>query len=236
MSHSDSTIKIHAFLANQGITSRRKAEALVAEGKVLINNQVATIGQRIDPAVDQVTFNGQLLNEQSKNLQYFLVYKPVGYVSTTSDELGRKNVLDILPTQTTRLYPVGRLDLESEGLLLLTNDGDLAYKMTHPKFEVEKTYQVTLDRDMTEAAFNHLYRGVQLKDGKAIPKKLEFDDTDSLRILSVTVTEGRNRLVRRMLERVGYEVVKLVRTQMGPFSLSDLEGKQYREIKKPEVE
>lgn len=230
MTLTNSSIKIHAFLASQGIASRRKAEEMVAAGRVTVNGAPAEIGQRIDPEKDQVSMDGEPLTAVAEEHKYFLVYKPVGYVSTTSDELGRKNVLQILPKIPGRLYPVGRLDLESEGLMLLTNDGDLAYKLTHPKFEIEKTYQITLDRDISEAAFDHLYKGVRLKDGFAATKKLEFADPDKLNVLNITVTEGRNRLIRRMLERVGYEVTKLVRIQMGPFSIDDLAGKQYLKL------
>jgi 23S rRNA pseudouridine2605 synthase len=235
MTASDSTIKIHAFLATKGLASRRRAEEMVAAGRVTVNGVSAQIGQRVDPTKDIVALDGEPLSVTPEALKYFLVYKPVGYVSTTSDELGRKNVLQILPKVPGRLYPVGRLDVESEGLMLLTNDGDLAYKMTHPKFEIEKTYQVTLDRDISEAAFDHLYKGVKLKDGFAATKKLEFADQDKLNILNITVTEGRNRLVRRMLERVGYDIVKLVRTHMGPFSLEQLDGKQYLEVEAPSI-
>lgn len=226
----DSTIKIHAFLATKGIASRRKAEEMVGAGIIRVNGEIATIGQRINPKTDIVSVDGIPVASQSEALRYFLINKPVGYVSTTSDELGRKNVLQLLPKLPGRLYPVGRLDMESQGLMLLTNDGDLAYKLTHPKFEIEKTYQVTLDRDISEKAFDHLYKGIKLKDGFAATKRLEFADDDRLDMINITVTEGRNRLVRRMLERVGYEITKLVRTHLGPFSLEQMEGKQYLEI------
>jgi 23S rRNA pseudouridine2605 synthase len=226
----ESTIKIHAFLASQGIASRRKAEEMVAEGRVLVNDVPATIGQRIDPSVDVVKLDGQPITNQKETLRYFLVNKPIGYISTTSDELGRKNVLDILPAMAERLYPVGRLDMESQGLMLLTNDGDLAYKLTHPKFEVPKTYEVTLDRSMSENAFEHLSRGVRLKDGFAATKHLDYAFPDRQDIIIITITQGRNRQVRRMVERVGYEVTKLVRTDLGPFFLDQLEGKPYLEI------
>lgn len=230
------TVKIHAFLASKGVASRRKAEAMVAEGKVQVNDAPATIGQRIDPTKDEVKVNGQKISAQPEHLLYYLVNKPAGYVSTTSDELGRKNVLSVLPQTKERLYPVGRLDMESEGLMLLTNDGDLAYKLTHPKFQIEKTYQVTLDRDISEKAFDHLSKGVRLKDGFADTKHLEYARPGYFDVINITITQGRNRQVRRMLERVGYEVEKLVRTKMGPFSLEQLGGKPYIEIEKEAIE
>lgn len=235
-SSTTTTIKIHAFLANQGIASRRKAEAMVTEGRVQVNGSIAIVGQRIDPTTDQVTLDGQPIINEKETLRYFLVNKPVGYISTTADELGRKNVLDILPAMAERLYPVGRLDMESQGLMLLTNDGDLAYKFTHPKFEVPKTYQVTIDRPMSESAFEHLSRGVRLKDGFAATKHLDYAFPDRQDVVIITITQGRNRQVRRMIERVGYEVIKLVRTDMGPFFLDQLEGKPYIELEAEEIE
>lgn len=236
MNSTDSTIKIHAFLASKGIASRRKAEELVAAGKVTIDGQVAKVGQRIDPKTATVMVEGKPVDTKTSEFVYFLINKPVGYVSTTSDELGRKTVLDLLPPQTERLYPVGRLDIDSEGLMLITNDGDLAYKMTHPKFEMEKTYQITLDRDISEKAFDHLYRGVRLKEGIAHIKKIEFVDADRLDMLNITITEGRNRQVRRMLERVGYDITKLVRTHMGPFTLETLGKNRYQKVEPSELQ
>lgn len=133
--------KIHAYLAQLGVASRRKAEAMVQQGNVKVNGQTALVGQRIDPQQDTVTVNGKAIAPSPVTNQehlYFLIYKPVGYVSTTSDELGRKTVLDLIPPQTARLYPVGRLDIESEGLMLLTNDGELTQKLTHPSYEIKK--------------------------------------------------------------------------------------------------
>lgn len=228
------TIKLQAFLAQAGVASRRKAEELIAAGQVKVNGQVAHVGQRVEPSVDQISVNGKTVSSKAEHY-YYLINKPVGYVSTTNDELQRRTVLDIIPKLPGRLYPVGRLDQESEGLMLLTNDGELAYKLTHPKFEVEKTYQVTLDRDISSKALEHLEKGVRLKDGFTKPKRVALTEPDRFDLLNMTITEGRNRQVRRMLERVGYEVLKLVRIQLGPFSLGSLNNQQYKKLSAEEV-
>lgn len=233
MTNSNS-VKIHAHLAHQGIASRRKAEELVQMGKVRINGQIAQIGQRINPIQDQITVEGSKLSKQTAQHLYFLINKPNGYVSTTSDELGRKNVLNIIPESIRkqhRLYPVGRLDLDSEGLMLLTNDGDLAFKLTHPKFEVKKTYHVLVAGTPTEAAINHLRKGVKLREGFTRPAeveelKIEGDNT----WLSITIHEGRYHQVKRMLERVGYETLRLIRVSMGQFSLENLKGQPFIQL------
>ena len=231
------TIKLQAFLSRVGVASRRASEKLIEEGKITVNDTVAHIGQRINPQTDTVVFNGETLNSP-ENKKYFIVNKPVGYISTTSDELGRKSVLELLPKNVTeRLFPVGRLDKESEGLLLLTNDGELTYKLTHPKFLVEKTYQVFVTRSLTFNALMHLRKGVKLKDGFTEPAKVErLTSDDSGAWLEITISEGRNRQVRRMFERVGYPVEELVRMSMGPLHLDMLNGAQVKELSKKEVE
>ncbi|PIR61884.1 MAG: pseudouridine synthase [Candidatus Pacebacteria bacterium CG10_big_fil_rev_8_21_14_0_10_44_11] len=222
--------KIHAYLAKIGIASRRKAEEMVAANRVTINGATAKIGERVKPT-DVIAIDGHAVNSTAEKFVYYLINKPIGYVSTTSDELGRKNVLSLIPKHSERLYPVGRLDMGSQGLMLLTNDGDLAYKLTHPKFEVPKTYHVKLDREISPKAYDSLKRGVRLKDGFAVPTELEQLDADQPGCwLSITVTEGRNRLVRRMCERVGYEVERLIRVKMGEYTLDQLEGKTYLQV------
>lgn len=227
-------IKLHAYLAQMGLTSRRKAEVLIGEGRVKVNNQTAVIGQRINPQADQVTVDGKTITQSSAH-RYFLVNKPVGYVSTVSDEHGRQTVLNLLPHIKDRIYPVGRLDIDSQGLMLLTNDGELTHQLTHPSYQVAKTYHVQFDRQPSDAALNHLRRGVQLKDGWTQPAQVEpVSHTEAVapgnNWYAITIHEGRNRQVRRMVERVGYEVKQLIRVQMGPFHLDDLEGEKYCEV------
>ena len=231
------SIKIHAYLAHQGLASRRKAEELVASGRVSVNGQRATIGQRINPETDEVKFNGQPV-KSTETPVYVLLNKPHGYVSTTDDELGRPTVLRLLPEalKNLRLYPVGRLDQDSQGLMLLTNDGDIAYKLTHPKFEIPKTYEVLLDRPPTEAAINLLRRGMLLREGMTAPADVELLERDNQPWVTMNIHEGRNRQVRRMMERAGYDVKKLIRIKLGPFNLSDLQDKPIKQLDATEVQ
>jgi 23S rRNA pseudouridine2605 synthase len=231
------TIKIHAYLAKQGVASRRKAEELVADGKVLVNNQPAVIGQRVLPGTDVITVEGvPIVADQT--LRYFIVNKPRGVVSTTSDELGRQSITTLLPKNVTeRLYPVGRLDMDSEGLVLLTNDGALTQKLTHPSFEIPKTYEVLVDRRPTQKALDHLRSGVRLKEGFTKSTEVEVlgDEAGGRVWLVITISEGRNHQVRRMLERVGYDTIRLIRTQMGPLDLGMLNQQPVRELTEEEV-
>lgn len=235
----NTSVKIHAFLAHSGVASRRRAEELVSQGRVTINGVKAVIGQRIDPEKDAVAVNGKPIQRAVKSV-YFLLHKPAGYVSTTNDELGRPTVLSLLPktllSQVGRLYPVGRLDIDSEGLLLLTNDGALAQKLTHPRFEVTKTYHVQLDRQPSGKALSHLHRGVKLKDGLAMVDSIDplFENHPVDQVwFSLTVHEGRNRLIRRLWERLGYDVKRLIRVSFGQFSLEQLGGKRWIQVDAP---
>ncbi len=229
-------MKLQTYLAHAGIASRRKAEELIASGQIKVNNQVATIGQRIDPQTDVVMFKNTRVQLASQWTTY-LVYKPAGVVSTTHDELGRRTIVEYLRTQVPptvklpRLYPVGRLDADSEGLMILTNNGELTQHMTHPSYEVEKTYRITVLGHPTEKALAHLARGVRLKEGMTAPAKVhELDHILTETTLEITIHEGRYHQVKRMMLRVGYEVTKLIRVQMGPYTLSDLKGNTYKEI------
>lgn len=230
---SDPSLKLQAFLAHAGIASRRASEKLIEEGKVKVNGEVAHLGQRVIPGKDVVVYHGQTLSEPEQHI-YVIINKPVNVVSTTSDELGRKTVLSLLPPklQQHRLYPVGRLDFDSQGLLLLTNDGDLAHRLTHPSYEVPKTYEVVLDRAPTTKAIEHLERGVKLSDGYAKPLSLTkvLDDT-----FEITISEGRNHQVKRMFMRAGYIVIQLTRISMGPLHLDQLEDKTYKVLSEEEV-
>lgn len=232
----DNTVKLQAFLSQAGVASRRASEKLISEGKVLVNGTVAHIGQRIDPNNDTVICNGTTITSNEKK-RYFLVDKPIGYVSTTNDEMGRKNVTQLLPNDVKeRLYPVGRLDIDSEGLLLLTNDGELSHLLTHPKYEVEKTYHVFTKRNPSFNAIMHLRKGVKLKEGYTNPATVErLSNDDNGAWTEITINEGRNHQVRRMMERVGYPVEKLVRISMGPFHIDMLEGEKVIELTENQV-
>lgn len=215
------TIKLHAYLAQVGISSRRKAEQMIIDGLIRVNGQPAHVGQRINLNTVQIEVDGKQL-QSADDLVYFLVYKPAGYLSTVSDELGRKTVMKLLPREATRVYPVGRLDKESEGLLLLTNDGELAFRLTHPKFEVSKTYQVLLKGIPSTLALNHLKRGVKLTEGYVKPQSFRIlgHESQQKTWLEITIKEGKNQQVRRMMARIGYDVERLIRVQMGSLELS----------------
>lgn len=230
------TIKLQSFLAHAGVASRRASEKLIEEGQVTVNGQVAHIGQRITPNKDTVEHNGKKVSLQG-DFSYFLVHKPVGFVSTTSDELKRKTILELLPPQfRTGMYPVGRLDLDSEGLVLLTNDGPLTFVLTHPQFEIQKTYQVLLQGIPSTPALSHLRRGVKLKEGYFIPISLEIlRHEDKNTWLEIVISEGKKHQVKRMMNRIGYEVMRLIRTQMGPLELGELQKGSYRELTKDET-
>lgn len=234
------SIKLQAFLAQQGIASRRKSEELIEQGVVTVNGQPAHIGQRINPAVDYVNVGGKTITTtDSTDLVYFLVNKPVGYVSTTSDELGRRTVLNLLPTETTqkyRLFPVGRLDIDSQGLILLTNDGQLTQQLTHPSFNHQKTYQVLVEGTPSTKAIEHLKRGVKLKEGYTKPDAFEvMDYQDNNTWLELVIHEGKNHQVRRMMERIGYPVIELIRTAIGPLTLDMLENDRYIQLSPDEI-
>jgi 23S rRNA pseudouridine2605 synthase len=235
------TLKLQTFLAHAGITSRRKAEELIRAGEVLVNGEAGHIGQRVDPAKDVIKYQGKTISTTQDTTTY-LVYKPAGIVSTTHDELNRDTIIDYLQKQLPRteklprLYPVGRLDLDSEGLMILTNDGALAHSFTHPSFEIEKTYQIIVEGRPTEKALSHLEKGVKLQEGMTAPAKVEIVDFNGDETtLDITIHEGRYHQVKRMMLRVGYEVIKLTRTRMGPFLLEDLAGQKYRLISANEI-
>lgn len=233
----DNSVKLQAFMSRLGIASRRASEKLIEDGKILVNGKVAHIGQRINPNKDEIEYNDQIYNSLEKK-RYFLVDKPLGYVSTTNDEMGRKNVTDLLPKDVKeRLYPVGRLDIDSEGLMLLTNDGEITQKLTHPSYQIEKTYHVFTKRSPSFNAMMHLRRGVKLKDGYTQPATVErlSKDEDGT-WTEITITEGRNRQVRRMMDRVGYPVIKLARISMGPLHIDMLNGEQIVELNEEQIQ
>lgn len=236
MTEISSTLKLQAYIAQSGLASRRKAEALIAAGQVTVNGQPAHIGQRVNPATDRISVQGQAVTPDTDKV-YYLVNKPKGLISTTSDELARSTVLSLIPVSKHRLYPVGRLDKDSEGLMMLTNDGDVAYFLTHPKHEVTKTYRVRVTSEPTDLALDHLRRGVKLDRGYTRPADVRIAASDPLGTwLEITIHEGKQHQVRRMMRRVGYEVERLVRVELGPFTLKMLHGKKYRALTPHEVE
>lgn len=208
------TERIHKVVAGSGLTSLRKAEDLIRAGRVEVNGIPAVIGQRIDPTQDRIQVDGIVL-PVAPGLEHHLVNKPLGVVSTTSDTHGRTTVVDLVDSNV-RLWPVGRLDADSEGLIIVTNDGTLTHRLTHPRFGVRKTYTVLVTGEPDDATIGALLRGVELDDGPARAAAARIvDQRPGKALLEVVMTEGRNREVRRMCDAVGYPVQRLVRTAIG---------------------
>jgi pseudouridine synthase len=223
-------------MSRHGIASRRACEEIIASGRVKVNGRLADRpGISVDPARDRVEVDGRRLGEP-ENKVYLMMYKPRGYLSTVADPRGRKKVVDLLEGVKERVYPVGRLDSDSEGLLLLTNDGDFAYRLTHPAHNIKKTYRVRVQGIPTEANLASLASGILLDDGMTAPAGIIFiDHREGNALLEITISEGRNRQVRRMFEKIGHAVLRLKRTRIGSLSLGNLKPGEFRTLKDNEV-
>jgi pseudouridine synthase len=215
-------IRLHKFLANSGVASRRKAEEMMFDGLVSVNGEIVSEpGSKVDPEKDKVKVNGKIIRYESK--KYVVLHKPSGYVTTASDDLGRRTVLDLIEGIDERIYPVGRLDRDSEGLLVLTNDGELAQYLTHPSCEVTKTYRVTVEGYVEESTLKKIREGIRVGGKKIIPKKVKTLHRNSrLSRIEIEIGEGMNREVRRIFASVGHEARKLIRIKIGPLSLDKL--------------
>jgi 23S rRNA pseudouridine2605 synthase len=213
-----------------GFGSRRVCENLIDDGRVTVNGEVAELGRRIDVENDVVAVDGVPVGVRP-DFVYYLLHKPAGVVTTAADTHGRPTVLELVPEEP-RVFPVGRLDMDTEGLLLLTNDGELAHRLTHPSFGVDKEYLAHVEGVPNTAALTRLRRGVELDDGMTAPAKVAALDKSLLRIV---IHEGRNRQVRRMCEAVGHPVVRLVRTRIGPLTDTALKAGAWRELTAEEV-
>lgn len=230
------TQRIQKILSERGVCSRRKAEVYITEGRVRVNGNVAVLGDVADPDVDIILLDGNPLPSMQKPV-YIMLYKPRGYVTTLSDEKGRKNAAELVADCGVRVYPVGRLDMDSEGLLIFTNDGEFANLLMHPKHEVNKTYLVTVT-DFAADKLEKLAQPVEL-DGYTIRKpavKLVRMLTGNRAVLSVTIHEGRNRQVRRMCDLAGMGVTRLTRISEGAVKLGDLKSGTWRYLTEQEVE
>ncbi len=227
-------MRLQKYLADAGVASRRRCEELILAGRVTVNGAAASIGCVVADG-DSVLLDGARVEPAGGRL-VFLFYKPRGVVSTSDDPQGRKTVQAYFANVGARLYNVGRLDLNSEGLLLMTNDGELAYRLTHPKFRVDKTYYAVTDGELTAAEIMRLTNGVELDDGMTAPARVESvrrtvnGDTS----FSITIREGRNRQIRRMLEAVGHRTLRLKRESFGPLSLGNLHPGEYRKLTEAE--
>jgi pseudouridine synthase len=223
-------------MARAGVASRRACEEMIAAGKVTVNGRKVTEpGARVQPGRDVIRVDGKKLRAPEKH-EYILLYKPRGYLSTVKDPRGRKTVLDLLEGLEARVYPVGRLDYDSEGLLLLTNDGDLTYALTHPKHQIKKTYLARVKGIPSPDKVEQLARGVTLEDGPTAPASVEIDDIyNGNARLRITIHEGRNREVRRMCEHIGHPVIALKRISVGPLTAYGLKTGQYRRLSASEL-
>jgi 23S rRNA pseudouridine2605 synthase len=222
--------RVQKVLARAGIGSRRHCEELIEDGLVTINGEPATLGDKVDAEVDAIEVDGVPV-AVAPGLVYYLLNKPAGVVTTAADTHARQTVVDLVPAEP-RVFPVGRLDQDSEGLLLLTNDGDLTHRLTHPSFGVEKEYLVEVEGAPSRGALRRLRDGVELEDGVTAPAKVSAVAPNLLRI---TIHEGRNRQVRRMCEAVGHPVVRLVRSRIGTLTDRVLEPGQWRALQPIEV-
>jgi 23S rRNA pseudouridine2605 synthase len=228
--------RLQKVLARAGVGSRRTNEMLIAEGRVTVNGEVAVLGRRVDPGRDRVALDGVPVVVDA-TVVHWVLNKPAGYVTTAHDTHGRPTVLDLVPGEP-RVFPVGRLDLETEGLLLLTNDGDLAQLLTHPRHGVEKEYFVEVEGKPSPAALRRLREGVELDDGPTLPARARIvQESPALTTtaLAIVVKEGRKRMVRRMCATVGHPVVRLARTRIGPLRDPRLAPGTWRALTTEEV-
>lgn len=231
--------RIQKLLASAGVASRRKSEELITAGRVVVNGKTASLGESADPAVDEVWLGDRRILAERK--RYLLLNKPPGYVTTLSDPQGRPTVIDLVSV-LERIYPIGRLDAETSGLLLLTNDGLFSHRVAHPRFEIDKVYVAELTAPLSEQGRKRLERGVELVDGVTRPARVEpvdmsdWGNSGDWHRVKITVHEGKNRIVRRMLETVGSPVAALERVRLGPLSLDGVKPGEWRDLAGKEMD
>lgn len=228
-------VRLNKYLSNAGVCSRREADVLIQTGVVTVNGEIVTeLGYKIKKG-DKVQYDGETINAETK--RYVLLNKPKGFITTMDDPLGRKTVMGlVINACKERIYPVGRLDRDTTGLLLFTNDGDMAKKLTHPRYEATKIYHVETDKPVQAEHLELLMRGIELEDGRIQADKAEYvKDGKSAREVGIEIHSGKNRIVRRMFEKLGYEVVKLDRVQFASLTKKDLPRGYYRHLTEREV-
>lgn len=231
----DNKIRLQKFLSQAGVISRRGAEEMIAAGRVKVNGRRAEIGDKVDPVRDKVIVAGKRVLNTSKKM-YIMLNKPRGYVTTMSDEQGRKCVAELVADAPERLFPVGRLDRDSEGLLFMTNDGDFANTLTHPSRHVTKSYRVTVRENVTAEMIDTLSTGVDLDGRKTLPADVHIIDKGENRtVLQFVITEGRNRQIRRMCEFVGLTVIRLKRVEIAGVKLGMLPVGKWRDLNEKEM-
>lgn len=226
--------RLQKYMASLGIASRRACEELISQGRVSLEGRPAVLGDCVEPGVTRVSLDGEPLESYSReDFVYVALYKPSGFVTTAQDELGRRTVLDLLRDVPERIVPIGRLDRDTEGLLLLTNDGDLTYHLTHPRYGVEKEYVAKVDGKPSAAGLERLRQGVELEDGLTAPAEVELLPNGLVRLV---IHEGRKRQVKRMLAAIGCPVLALRRTRVGCISLRGLKRGEHRLLSAEEVQ
>ena len=228
-------MRFNKFMAMCGVASRRACDAIIQDGKVCINGEpVDKLGIQINADKDVVTVKGKTISPP-RIFQYFMLFKPIGYITSTSDTQGRKTVMELLPESNNRLFPVGRLDYNTSGLLLITNDGDLTQKLTHPSFEFEKTYVASIQGNLTQSELNTLRKGVDIGGFITSPAKVEILKKGEICEVCLTIHEGKNRQVRRMFEALKKRVKSLKRVAVGSLTLDNLKEGQIRPLTKQEI-
>ena len=231
-----SEVRLQKFLAEAGVASRRKCEELIAQGKVEINGQIVTAQGTKVTGEETIKVDGREIRQEQKKV-YILLNKPVGYISTAKDEFSRKTVLDLVDTVKERVYPVGRLDYDTSGLLLLTNDGELANKLTHPKHEIPKVYRAMIQGEISEEDVNSLQSGITIEEYKTAPAKVHVIDPGKKEsIIEITIHEGKNRQIRKMFEVLGYIVLRLKRVAIGPLVIEGIDEGNWRYLRKKEID
>lgn len=231
----DNKIRLQKYMSENGIASRRKSEELIAAGRVKVNGHIASLGDKVDPVRDKIMVSGKRV-VRNKTKKYIMLHKPRGYVTTMSDELGRKCVSELVEDVGVRLFPVGRLDRNSEGLLLMTNDGEFSNMLTHPSRHVNKVYRVTVREKVSDEQLLKLCEGVVLDGRKTLPADVHIIDVGENRtVLNFVIVEGRNRQIRRMCEEVGLSVIRLKRTEIAGVKLGMLPQGKWRELNEKEM-
>lgn len=231
-------MRINKYIASCGVASRRKAEELILDGKVKVNGKIIEeLSYKVDENKDMVEVNNVKITLDEK-LVYLLLNKPEGYITTVKDQFDRPSVIDLLSSVKERVFPVGRLDYETSGLLLLTNDGDLTYKLTHPKHEIDKTYVAKVKGILTEDEIKNFREGLYIEDYKTAPAKLKVLDSDKVKNIStleIKIHEGKNRQVRKMCKSINHPVLRLKRVAMGKINLKNCKVGEYRYLTEDEV-
>ena len=231
-------MRINKYIALCGVASRRKAEELILAGKVKVNDNIVTeLSYQVDEENDVVKVDDKIIKEENK-LVYILLNKPEGYITTVKDQFDRESVLDLVTDIKERVYPIGRLDYETSGLLLLTNDGDLTYKLTHPKHEVDKTYVARVKGKLTKEEIERFKTGLKIEDYTTAPAKLKvikYDEQRDSSLLEIKIHEGKNRQVRKMCKAINHPVLRLRRSAMGKIKIGDCEIGKYRYLTEDEI-